>query len=120
MPDFSGTKENTTCLSAVIIRHICTAYSAPPGVQYIAVRGVSNQYGYVWVHITGLVLLQHDNCYYSWRGLPWAKAYKRFCQIMARSAAVACAETPSHSRGPGNVGLGLGLLLRLGQYGRPS
>jgi len=26
-----------------------------------------------------------------------------FCQIMARSAAVACAETPSHSRGPGNI-----------------
>ena len=26
-----------------------------------------------------------------------------FCQIMARSAAVACAETPSHFRGPGNI-----------------
>jgi len=26
-----------------------------------------------------------------------------FCQIMARSAAVACAETPSHSREPGNI-----------------
>jgi len=25
-----------------IIRHICAAYSAPPGVQYVAVRGVSN------------------------------------------------------------------------------
>ena len=55
------------------------------------------------LHITGFVLLQHDNCYYSGRGLPWATVYKRFCQIMARSAAVACAETPSHSRGPGNI-----------------
>jgi len=26
-----------------------------------------------------------------------------FCQIMARSAAVACAETPSHSHGCGNI-----------------
>ena len=26
-----------------------------------------------------------------------------FCQIMARSAAVACAEMPSHFRGPGNI-----------------
>jgi len=26
-----------------------------------------------------------------------------FCQIMARSAAVACAETPSHSHAPGNI-----------------
>ena len=26
-----------------------------------------------------------------------------FCQIITRSAAVACAETPSHSRGPGNI-----------------
>ena len=33
-----------------------------------------------------------------------------FCQIMARLAAVACVETI----------LGLGLVLRLGQYGRPS
>jgi len=47
-PDFSGTQENTAHLSAGIIRHICTAYSAPPGVQYIAVCGVNNQYGYVW------------------------------------------------------------------------
>jgi len=60
---------------------------------------------------------------------------------MARSAAVACAETPFHSRGPGNmsagpaslqvgtyviIGLGLRLVLGsrlvlpLGQYGRPS
>ena len=95
MPDFSGTKENTARLSAGIIRHICAAYSAPPGVQYIAVRGVSN-------HITSFVLLQHDNCYYSGRGLPWATVYKRFCQIMARSAAVACAETPS-----GNIRVGI-------------
>jgi len=28
--------------SAGIIWHICTKYTAPPGVQYIAVRGVSN------------------------------------------------------------------------------
>jgi len=26
------------------------------------------------LHITGFVLLQHDNCYYSGRGLPWALA----------------------------------------------
>jgi len=26
-----------------------------------------------------------------------------FCQIIVRSAAVACTETPSHSRGPGNI-----------------
>jgi len=29
MPDFSGMQENTACLSAGIIRQICTAYSAP-------------------------------------------------------------------------------------------
>jgi len=28
------------------------------------------------LHITGFVLLQHDNCYYSERGLPWATRYK--------------------------------------------
>ena len=43
MPDFSGTQENTARTSFGIIRQICTTYSAPPpGVQYIAVRGVSN------------------------------------------------------------------------------
>jgi len=42
MTDFSGTQENTARLSTEIIHHVCTAYSAPPGVQYIAVRGVSN------------------------------------------------------------------------------
>jgi len=42
MPDFSGTQENTIRLSAGIIRRICTAYSAPRGMQYIAVRGISN------------------------------------------------------------------------------
>jgi len=42
MPDFSGTQENTALVSAGIIRQICTAYSAPPGVLYIAVHGVSN------------------------------------------------------------------------------
>jgi len=26
------------------------------------------------LHITGFVLLQHDNCYYRERGLPWALA----------------------------------------------
>jgi len=26
------------------------------------------------LHITGFVLLQHDNCYYSGRGLLWALA----------------------------------------------
>jgi len=43
--------------------------------------------------------------------------------VFARLAAMACAETPSHSRAPGNIWvrpLGLGLVLRLGQYGRPS
>jgi len=29
MPDFSSTQENTAHLSAGIIWHICTAYSAP-------------------------------------------------------------------------------------------
>jgi len=44
MLDFSGTQENTAHVSAGIIRQMCTAYSALPtaGVQYIAVRGVSN------------------------------------------------------------------------------
>jgi len=45
MPDFSSMQENTARVSAGIIRQICTAYSAhppPSGVQYIAVRGVSN------------------------------------------------------------------------------
>jgi len=42
MPDFSGTQENATHALTIagIIRQICTAYSAPPGVQYIAIRGV--------------------------------------------------------------------------------
>jgi len=40
--------------------------------------------------------------------------------VSARLAAVACAETPSHSRTPAIFGLGLGLILQLGQYGRPS
>jgi len=43
--------------------------------------------------------------------------------VFARLAAMACAETPSHSRAPGNIWvrpLGLELVLRLGQYGRPS
>ena len=75
MPDFSGTQENTACLNAGIIGHICTAY-APPGVQYIAVRGVSNYMAMFGLHITAFVLLQHDNCYYSGRGLPWATVYK--------------------------------------------
>jgi len=26
------------------------------------------------LRVTGFVLLQHDNCYYSGRGLPWALA----------------------------------------------
>jgi len=87
------------------------------------------------LHVTGFVLLQHDNCYYSGRGLPWATGYKLIfhgcevvkgvmpvvCQIMARLAAVACAETSSHSRGLAGLAiLGLGLILRLWQYGRPS
>jgi len=42
MLNFSGTQENTTCFSAGIIWHICTTYSAPPGVLHIAGRGVSN------------------------------------------------------------------------------
>jgi len=28
----------------------------------------------VGLHIIGFVLLQHDNCYYNGRGLPWALA----------------------------------------------
>jgi len=28
------------------------------------------------LHIPGFVLLQHDNCYYSGRGLLWATVYK--------------------------------------------
>jgi len=73
-------------------------------VQYIAVRGVRIWYGYVWAtyDITGFGLLQHDNCYYSGRGLPWATVYKLTLA------------------GPAVLGLGLGLVLRLGQYGRPS
>jgi len=43
MPDFSSTQENTARISVGIIWQICTAYSAPPsGMQYIAVRGISN------------------------------------------------------------------------------
>ena len=34
---------------------------------------------------------------------PFKREVPVFCQIMARSAAVACAETPAHSRGPGNI-----------------
>ena len=74
MPDFSGMYKNTAHISAGIIWQICTAYSAPPGMQYIAVRGVSNYPGSMamfGLHIIGFVLLQHDNCYYSGRGLPW-------------------------------------------------
>jgi len=35
MTDFSGTQENTARVSAGIIRQICTAYSAPPGISIL-------------------------------------------------------------------------------------
>jgi len=34
------------------------------------------------LHITGFVLVQHDNCYYSGRGLPWALVWTEvFCRM---------------------------------------
>jgi len=39
MPDFSSTQENTARVSAGIIWQI---WPTPSGVQYIAMRGVSN------------------------------------------------------------------------------
>jgi len=54
----------------------------------------------------------------------WLRGSACFCQIIARLAAlaaVACTETPSHSRVPGDIWVRVRVSFTIGaQYGRPS
>ena len=76
MLDFSSTHGNTARLvpelSGTFVLHIVH----PLACSRLYCRAWCKQL--VWLclgYITGFVLLQHDNCYYSGRGLPWATVY---------------------------------------------
>ena len=71
MPDFSGTQEIPHALvpklSGTFVLHI--VHPLVCSIMPCLAEAIST--AMFRLHITGFVLLQHDNCYYSGHGLPW-------------------------------------------------